>query len=1339
MPPETGHGGQVITPVPETQPEATPALLHEVFEQAARQFPDAIAIEVPPGPGRLERTRISYAEAESRANALAARLAAHLAGEAVVAILLPRTTHDVYLAQLAVLKAGGAYTHLDPAAPADRLKYLLDDSAAVAVVTSRALRGRVEALGVPSAHIVEVDGPAMSAGANGHGHVVSRPRWLGPATLAYVIYTSGTSGRPKGVMVEHRNVLNLVCSDRSYFNLGPGDRVGQSSSVAYDSSVEEIWLAFGRGGTVVLMDDEVVRLGPDLVPWLRSERLTVFCPPPTLLRMCACDDPQRDLPELRLLYVGGEELPADVAARWAPGRRLENGYGPTECSITVVRTPVRAGERVTIGHPVEGNHAWILDDELNEVAAGVAGELCIGGRGVTRGYLGAPALTAERYVEHPRFGRIYRTGDLAERLPSGALAYLGRSDSQVKIRGHRVELAAIESSLSSCAGVVAAACRLQGAPSARELAAFLVTDGAGPPDLGHVRERMRELLPEHMQPVHYAVVPALPTRDASGKLDRSALPDIGPETRRSRPLAPARDALERAICEAIAAHLSAPGPVSIDQDFFMDLGGNSLVAAQVISTLRRRADTASLTVRDIYEARTVAQLARRAVPPAAAAAAKPEAAARARVAPAPGAFVQLAWIGGTVAIGAALTYGAVFRLLPALEHAVGRVPLLLALPLLGFAAELAWLPLSLLLTVAAKTLLVGRYRAGRHAYMSAFHVRHWIVQQCARTIPWMLIEGTELQNASLRALGARVGRDVHLHRGADVGGGWDLLEIGDGATLGRDCSLGPVEFDRRELVLAPVHIGPGATLDTRAHVAGGARIERDGFLGALSLLPEGAVLATNERWDGVPAARIDAAPAAAATAPGWGAWPHALTLVGLRGALTIVPLLPGLALAALCLGATRPPGAITLPVPLETLPPVLLPVLFVAGYALSLPVEALMSRMLGRIRTGTFALRGWTGIAASLKDCMVERANAVLSGTLLWPMWLRAAGARVGQRCEISTIMEVIPELLEVGDECFFADGIYLGRPLLHRGTLACAPTRLSSNTFLGNHVVVPAGAALPPDILLGICTVADPARIRPGTSWFGLPAFELPRREVTALDRDLTHEPTWPRVLNRVCFEWARLALPLVPALLAWGWFLAVPQWRAGQSALRFFLFTLPLGSLAAGAVLCGLAIAVKWLVLGPIREGRHALWSCWCCRWDLLYEVWAGWAGPVIAPFEGTPFVSWWLRAMGCRIGHGVVFGSAFLQVVDPDMLVIEDGATVACHVQSHSFEDRVLKLAPVRIGAGSTVGRGAVLLYGADIGDGASVGDNSIVMKHESLLPRLRYVGCPTRAAAPAGASA
>jgi non-ribosomal peptide synthetase-like protein len=1345
-PAATRHGGQVAPEPPPHAPEARLALLHAIFEHTARAHPHATAIEVPQGAGRPAREGLTYREVQARSEALALRLATLVPGECVVAIALPRDSAAVYVAQLAVLRAGAAYTCFDPDLESERARYLLADSRAVAVIVRPADRARFEALGVAPDRLFVRDAAAAAADAprSANGRPQAAPE---PSSLAYLIYTSGTSGHPKGVMIEHRNIVNLVESDRRYFGLGPGDRVAQSSSCAYDSSVEEIWLAFGSGATLVLMDDDAVRLGPDLAGWLKRERITVFCPPPTLLRMSACEDPASELPDLRLLYVGGEELPTDVAARWAPGRRLENGYGPTECSVTVVRAPVRAGEPVTIGWPVAGNHAWVLDENLAEVEPGTPGELCIGGAGVARGYLNQPALTAERFPRHPRLGRIYRTGDLVQRSVSGALSYLGRSDSQVKIRGHRVELSAIEAHLCACDGVIAAACALQGEAHARELSAFLVADAVRPANLAAVRERMREQVADHMRPAHYAFVTELPTRDASGKLDRSALPDIrallhanGRSPVASHARADDGNAIERTIAAAFGEYVPHRGAIGLEDDFFLDLGGNSLVAAQVVSRLRRDPATASLTMRDVYEARTAAALAARAAQaataPAIAPAGAPGTGAALTGAASPGALVQLAWVAASLVPGAALAWAAVFVALPALERALGVVPLLLGLPLVAFVAELAWLPVALFLTWGAKALLVGRYGPGRHAYLGAFHVRHWIVVHLSRTIPWALVQGSELGNACLRVLGARIGRNVHIARGVDLSaGGWDLLELGDGVTLGRDAWVGMVEYRARELVLAPVALGPGATLDTRAHLEGGARVERDGYLGCLSLLARGSVIPQGEAWEGVPAVSSGSAPRgplAAARERSWSPAAHTAAFLAARAVALWLPLLPGLALAVACLHPGAP-GTGLLPAPLAGIPLALAPLLLMAGYALSLPVQALLARAYGRVPEGEHPLRSWTGIAIAMKDHAVEMANAAISGTLLWPWWLRAAGARVGSKCEISTVMEIVPELLEIGDECFLADGIYLGRPRLHRGFADCRRTRLSRNTFLGNHVVVPAGASLPPDILLGICTLADPGIIRAGTSWFGQPPMELPRREIAGSERELTHDPGWARLLTRVVFESARLVMPLVPLALAWGWFRAMPSWQAAQAPPEFFLVTLPASVAALATALLALALATKWLVMGPIREGRHALWSCWCCRWDLLYEVWAAWAVPVMLAFEGTPFVSWWLRAMGCRIGRGVVFGSSFLQVVEPEMLEIGDGATVSCHLQSHSFEDRVLKLGRVRIGPGADLGRGAVLLYGAEIGKGAAVAPNSVVMKSEMLLPGLRYAGCPTRPAA------
>src|SRR5262245_43646616 len=570
-------------------------LLHSIFEHQAGRTPHAIALEVPPRRAGETRERLTYAELDARAEALARRLTAWVEGECVVAVLLPRAGADLWIAQLAIMKAGAAWTCIEPDTPEERLRFLLEDSRAVAGVAFEAQHEPLRAAGSPEARIVS---PRPAPALDGAAKPRPAPAWLGPETLAYVIYTSGTTGRPKGVMIEHRSVANLVLADAARFGITPADRCAQTSSAAYDSSVEELWLGWGAGATVVVVAAERVRSGPDFLPWLREEKITVWCPAPTMLRMTCSDDPVRDLPDVKLVYVGGEELTPDVAELWSPGRWLENGYGPTECTVTCVRTRMVPGEPVTIGRAIEGVRAYALDADLRELPVGETGELCIGGIGLARGYLGRPDLTREKFVDHPKFGRIYRSGDLVHRLPSGDFAYLGRADTQVKIRGHRLELTAVESELCRCPGIIEAACRVQANGAGPELVAFVVTTDGREPDRDALRTALRRQLPEAMVPAHIAPLDALPRAVLSGKLDRRALPELA-HAPAAAPTgrAPASE-LERLVAAAFAASLKPAGAVTAEADFFLDLGGNSLVAAQVISALRRDPRTASLTVRD---------------------------------------------------------------------------------------------------------------------------------------------------------------------------------------------------------------------------------------------------------------------------------------------------------------------------------------------------------------------------------------------------------------------------------------------------------------------------------------------------------------------------------------------------------------------------------------------------------------------------------------------------------------------------------------------------------------------------------------------------------------------
>jgi amino acid adenylation domain-containing protein len=710
--------------------------LHEYFTRAARRWPDHVAVEVPPGTGRPARACTTYAELDALADALAARLAPHLGGERVVGVLLGRDSASLYAAQLAILEAGGAYVCLDPLFPAGRMRAILEDAEVEVLVTDT--RGAARATREGFAPPVIVDA-GDAARARGSMREVRAP-WLTPDSLAYLIYTSGTTGRPKGVMIEHRAIANLVGSDIEAFRLSPGDRVAQGSSAAYDSSVEETWLALAAGATIVVMDDEAVRLGPDLVEWLRRERISVFCPPPTLLRAMSCQDPRAALPDLKLLYVGGEALPRDLAERWSAGREMINGYGPTECAVTCTRERVEPGVEIGIGWPISGVQAWVIGDRLQPLPDGERGELVVGGVGLARGYWRRPELTADRFPVVPGLGRVYRTGDLAHRDATGRLFCHGRIDAQVKIRGHRVELGEIESHLARCEGVRAAACRLQDDAGHPTLVAFVVpADPTRPPSFQDLAVALVQALPLYMVPARFGYLPELPTT-VGGKIDRKRLPHLSAPAHDEATGAGAgvlpRTALEEVLHAALVETLGNAS-ASIHDDFFHDLGGDSLHAALLVTRLRDHDATAWVTVRDVYEARTVARLAERA-PAVAREHATPRAAAadRPRQYPVLVTVAQAAWLIGTGAVAAAAAWGVLFMALPWLLERLGLVPVVLLAPLLGMVGFAIYTPLSVLFAVVVKRVLIGRYRPLRAPVWSGFHLRHWIVQHTASAVPW---------------------------------------------------------------------------------------------------------------------------------------------------------------------------------------------------------------------------------------------------------------------------------------------------------------------------------------------------------------------------------------------------------------------------------------------------------------------------------------------------------------------------------------------------------------------------------------------------------------------------
>ena len=1313
-------------------------LLHEFFEATVSRHPDRVAVDVPPGPGRPERVRVTYRELSGLVDVIAARIGGLVEPDSVVAIVLPRDSHWIYATQLGVLRAGAAFTCLDASFPAEHVKSVIADAGARVVLGDAGGLGRVRASGAHVEHAIDVTG--VSAGDDrGQRGGLSAGGTASGNHLAYVIYTSGTTGTPKGVMIEHRSVVHLVASDLDEFALTPEDRVGQGSSTAYDSSIEEIWLAFAAGATLVVMDDQTSRLGPDLVPWLGRERVTVFCPPPTLLRTTGCENPEAELPDLRLLYVGGEALPEDLAALWGSGRRLVNGYGPTECTVTVVRGDVERGKPVTIGKPVRGHRAYVMNELIEEVAGGDEGELCIAGPGLARGYRHRPETTAVKFVEDPARGRMYRTGDLVRVNKDGDLEYLGRIDAQVKLRGYRVELEAVEACLTRCEGVREAACRVQKTGAGEVLAAHVVMarGAGGTPDIEEWKRVLRGSLPAYMVPSRFGVLDALP-RTVGGKLDRRSLPDID-ETGGERAgafVAPANE-LEGWIASAFAAALRMDSGVSAEADFFHDLGGDSLSAVGVICELRKRRETSTITTRELYEARTVARLAKTVgVPLPTTSPVRLRAEARnARTWPVLVTVLQILWLLGSLVAVSALGYVAVFDMVPWLVDRCGVWLSALLAPLMAALGVACYALVSVLTTVAVKWAVIGRYRPMVTPVWSMFYLRHWIVEQTARSVPWGLLAGTTAYGVVLRMLGATVGRRVHIHHGVQLQrGGWDLLTIGDDASLGCDSWVGLVELDGGCLHIAPVSIGAGATLEVRAGVSGHGTVADGGVLTALSWLGSHETVPAGERWDGVPAGPGGRAPVQTPPASGT-RWPE-----GLHGTVMIAAVLlrqslgwaGGIALCGLLAMASgtsfdqawawilSEPGLDMMLLVLLAAPVLWLPV--------SLTVRALGVRALGRVKPGVIDRWSPEYLRVWLKTREVDSASRWLSGTVFWPVWLRLAGMRVGRGCEISTVIDIVPECVSIGAESFFADGIYLGGPVVHRGTVTIGETSLGAGTFLGNHAVIPAGATLPEGSFLGVCTVAQAAGAEPGSAWFGHPAMRLHRREVVASDRGLTHEPSTIRMVSRLFWETMRFALPTVPFAAFLVWLRAVQSWGADADGFETVALITPTVTAGVLAAECLFVLMLKWVLLGRTTPGRHALWSCWCSRWDFLYVAWQHCALGPLSSLQGTLVLNMILRATGAQVGRRVVLGPGFSQLVDPDMLRIDDGATVNANFQAHSFEDRVLKLGHVHIGRGATVGENSVVFYGADVGEGVWVAPNSVVMKNEVLPAGLSVAGCP-----------
>src|SRR6266446_6288143 len=1247
------------------------------FEQTCLRYPDHLAVI-------CGSAQLTYLQLDRRANRLARLLLQDglLEGQ-TVGIYMQRSV-NTYVALLAVLKAGGAFVPLDPSFPADRVAFIAQDANLQFLLTTSTMREHTQGL---ACRVLELDQAKEALAAQPSTDPYIR---VSPTSLCYIIYTSGTTGRPKGVGISHANIANFLRVIPSVYDVRSTDRVYQGMSTAFDFSVEEIWPTWIVGATLVAGPTDSRRLGHGLREFLIEQQISVLYCVPTLLATL-----DQDVPSVRTLLVGGEACPPDLVGRWSrPERRMLNTYGPTETTVTATWCELSPDRPVTIGIPLPTYLVYLLDEQLCPALEGQSGEICIGGPGVGLGYINRPDLTSSKFIDNPIESeravapRLYRSGDLGRLTASGEIAYLGRIDTQVKIRGYRIELAEIENVIREDEAVENAVVKP------------LAQDG---------------------------VVQDL----AADKVNRAALPapTSGRLGVRSGSYVASTTALESQVA-AIWQQVLGQERISVQADFFSELGGHSLAAARVISQMRQEPTLQGLSIGDLYTNPTIRGLAQFIEANRLEEASESGHAPR-TAKPEPLQHSSLRVLGSGLAqlvaeYGMALLLSLPLLGLPMALHSWKSAILLLIAAFVFLTAS------SVLVPVVAGRLLLGKVRPGSYPLWGTTYLRWWLYGKLMALSPGGLLTGTPWLAPYLRLLGAKVGRDCHFASGAVTLP--MFVEIEDGVSLGYGVQVQPYSVEGGRLRIAPIHLGPDAFVGTNSVVLAGAQIGSGAIIAEQSLVAADQVIKSNEAWGGSPIKRLASAPkllTSMAQVAEHRPWP-ASVLLGFLAVILLLMLLTTLMVV---------PSAVL--VGLVTMYAGLgwgLASTIVAGplFVLTVCTLVLLSKrlVLPRVEPGIYPLRSGFGVRKWLSDQILALSLGLtntLYATLYLVPFLRLLGARIGRGSEVSTVGHLDPDMLTLGEESFVADIAVVGPAIFHRGQVALAPVEVGCRSFVGNGALVPGGFHMGEKSLLGVHSLPAGEQIEPQTSWLGSPAIFLPRREESQRFHDeLTYRPRASLLAWRLFIEYFRITLPATIAALTSLVAVVLVVKMALVLAPLALLLVLPLLLTGIGIASTLLVVLLKWVLIGKYRSRVEPLWSVFVRRSELVTGLYETVMVPALLGWlTGTPWIAPVLRLLGVKIGKRVWMGTTF--ITEFDLVDIGDDAAIggATSLQTHLFEDRVMKMSTVKIGAGASVGPRSVVLYDAEVGAGASLDALSLVMKGESLPAASQWRGVPARA--------
>ncbi|WP_084681591.1 Pls/PosA family non-ribosomal peptide synthetase [Actinomycetospora chiangmaiensis] len=1284
---------------------APPRTLLDVLDTTVGRHPQAPAID--DGERRLD-----YVGLRQAVGRVARLLAHHGVGRGDrVGIRVASGTVDLYVAVLGVLAVGAAYVPVDADDPPERASLVFGAAGVRGILT----------------------GPDRFEPLRRGRSAPGRPR---PSDDAWIIFTSGTTGTPKGVAVTHRSAAAFVDAEARLFlpdrPLGPGDRVMASLSVAFDASCEEMWLAWRHGACLVPAPRTLVRSGAEVGDWLHERGITVVSTVPTLAGLWTAEQCRG----VRLLILGGEACPAALAHRLAAVcDEVWNTYGPTEATVVACAARLLPGAPVQIGLPLAGWQLAVVHPDTDlPVSAGEVGELVIAGVGTARYLDGAKDLTAFRPLPALGWGRAYRSGDLVRADPAG-LTYVGRADAQVKIRGYRVELGEIEGVLTAVPGIAQAVVSTHTPDSGiTELVGYYRTESGLALDEGALVARLRSALPAHMVPAYLERLPAIPVT-TSGKVDRAALPV--PSARRgggTGPVVAPATRVEELLAAAFAAVLDLDS-VSVESHVIDDLAANSLSLARVSAQLRDETDLPPVPLRLMYAHPTVRSLAaalggaavdRPHVP----AAGDRPAAPVGRLAHALCGLLQLVVLAG-LAVGGVLVADVDVDWVDGSQD-LGDLYVRILGALSATAAVVCALP------IAAKWLLVGRFRPGSIPFWSVDYLRFWIVATLIRSSPLGLLAGSPLYSLYLRALGARVGPGaVILTRTAPVCA--DLIEIGAGAVVRSGVSFAGYRAWSGAIRTGRIRIGAGAVVGEGCLLGTATVIGEHARLAHASTLHPGQVVPDGASWHGTPARAAGHTPPPLPSAPTsrWRRARWALVEPGIV-LLALAALLAGLVVASdrlPALGDDVLPGPSGLADPAFYLRALgLSAVLYAVALVLGVVAVCTLPRLLGRavVPGSSHPLHG---VAHSCQRALAWFTNVPFLVRLLGDSsyvvgYLRALGYRMTDAGQTGSnvgaeLRHENPYAITVGPGTMLSDGVDLVNVEVSATAFRAESLDIGARCFLGNAITVPPGARLGDDVFIGSKTaIPVDGRDRSGVGLLGSPAFEIPRRRADEADFALSRTGLRRRLARKnahnlrtiVLFllgEWARLAVTMLLGLVA-----VNLDDTVGFSVLAC-------AALLAGVVDLGLRVLMERLT-----TGFRALRPQYCSIYDEYFwwheRFWKFSIQPGL--LDGTPLKSAVWRLLGVRVGRRLFDDGA--SISEKSLVEIGDDVTLGAGVvlQPHSMEDGVFKSAPITVCSGAQIASMAFVHYDTVLGEGSSLGGNAFLTKGNRLAPGARWIGNP-----------